>query len=244
VQATDPDECWLCGHCVAVCPADAINHSEFLLSECPKIETSLLPSLENIVTAFRERRSTRVFSNKAVPREIVGELIDTARWVPSAANEQPVEWTVIDNPERITAFGKKTADVLLKKNQAEKAKTDTGEISNYDYDWLASQTRKGNDLIFFNAPVLLIAHTPENDIFGRDDSVYASYNLMLAAERMGLGTCLTGFFISAMTADREIFNSINLPDNHKADAALVLGYPKYQFHRVIPRHVPPSAFIN
>ena len=81
VEATDPDACWLCGHCVAACPTDAIDHSTYALEDCPLLDSDVL-SLEGLVASFRERRSLRVFRDEPVPREVVRELVDIARWAP------------------------------------------------------------------------------------------------------------------------------------------------------------------
>ena len=91
VRVVNIDNCWFCGHCVAICPTDAIGHSHFLLGDCRPIESAILPSLDNMVEAFRERRSTRIYKSRPVSREIVKSLIDIARCVPSADNAQPVD---------------------------------------------------------------------------------------------------------------------------------------------------------
>ena len=101
VTVVAPEECWLCGHCIAVCPTDAINHSEYLLDECPQLDPAALPSLDGLVGVLRERRSSRVFRDRPVPRQMVRELVDAARWAPNANNEQPVDWLAFDDPARI-----------------------------------------------------------------------------------------------------------------------------------------------
>lgn len=235
VQVTKPENCWFCGHCIAVCPTDAIAHSEFPLTECSVIDPALLPSLDSLVAAFQERRSTRVFKNKPVSREIVRELVDISRCVPSAANAQSVDWLTIDDSAMIAELSEQVVAVFdhtLRENSKNVSMV-VEDIE--DFKRLVQQLSQGKDPIFFKAPVLLIAHVPVENSFGRDDATYAAYNLLLAAERMGLGTCLIGYFIYALESSNKLLTMFKLPEDRRIEVALVLGYPKYKFKRAIPR---------
>ena len=251
-RAVAPEDCWLCGHCVAACPTDAISHSGFPLNECPEIDPAVLPSLAGLVTAFRERRSARVFLDRPVPREVVRDLVDLSRWVPSASNEQPVDWLAFDKADRIAALSAGTVEVLAGRAQELRRQavaenpgspSEAGELSRalqfaQDLERLAEFHARGEDPIFYRAPVVLVAHVPVVDGFGRDDAVYAAYNLMLAAERLGLGTCQIGYFQEALDRSRQLRGMLGLVQDRRAEVTLVLGYPVHGFHRLIPRRQP------
>jgi nitroreductase/NAD-dependent dihydropyrimidine dehydrogenase PreA subunit len=210
VQVANIENCWLCGHCVAVCPTDAIEHSQFLLDDCPLIASAALPSLENMVEAFRERRSTRIYKDKPVSRETARSLIEIAEYVPSADNAQPVDWLVFDDPDRIEALSQQTVTVFEEMlNQGRKDMSATVEDVQ-DFERIIQQSAQGLDPIFFKAPVLLMAHVPVEDYFGRDDTTYAAYNLILAAQRMGLGSCLIGYFIYALENSDQLKRHLGL----------------------------------
>jgi len=85
---------------------------------------------------------------------------------------------------------------------------------------------------------VLVAHVPAGDSMGRDDAVYAAYNLMLAAQRVGLGTCQIGYFNGALDRSRSLRCALGLPEDRRAEVTLVLGYPRYRFRRVLPRRRP------
>jgi nitroreductase/NAD-dependent dihydropyrimidine dehydrogenase PreA subunit len=256
VVVADAAACWLCGHCVAVCPADAVLHSEYPLEDCPPLDPTRLPSAEALEWALRARRSARVFRDRPVPREVVRELVDAGRWAPSASNAQPVDWLAIDDPARIAALSAQTVAVLaqtvrLLRNPlvrfllrltvgAEQVRRGMESLPNFER--LVQRHAQGEDPIFFHAPVVLIAHVPRDDYFGREDATYAAYNVMLAAALRGLGTCHIGYFTVALARSARLRAALGLPPDRRAVIAMVLGYPRYRFRRVLPRRRPEVAW--
>jgi nitroreductase len=232
---------------VAVCPVDAIHHSEFPVGACPTLES--LPSYETLVMALRERRSHRVFQDQPVPRETVRQLVDVSRWGPSASNAQEVEWIAIDDPERVARLSAEVVAsfvrlvrllpvrllhpllaFLLGSERAEEAREAAeGALR------LGQAHARGEDPILYHAPVVLVAHVPRRTAFGRDDAVYAAYNLMLAAQRLGLGTCHIGYVNIALRLNRGLRRMLGLPQGRQLEVALVLGYPRFRFQRAVPR---------
>jgi len=249
VKPVRPERCFACGHCVAACPTDAIDHERFPLDQCSLIDSEALPPLDGLVAAFRERRSARVFKDESIPRETVERLLETSRWAPSASNQQPIDWLVIDDQKCIAELSKRVLDALgrlvaLARNpllrpllrliggkelarQARKAAS--------DFEEARKRQRAGGDPILYHAPVLLVAHVPKSDRFGRDDAAYAAYNVMLAAQRLGLGTCQIGFLQAALGLSRRLRRSLGLPKGRRAEIELILGVPKYPFRRVVSR---------
>ena len=256
VQVARPEECWLCGHCVATCPTDAIQHSAYPLDLCPVLERSALPDMDALVAVLRERRSLRVFREKPVPRGLVRDLVDMARFVPSASNEQPVDWLAFDDCASVAALSHHAVDVLaqtarLLRNPLLRPvlavalgpeKVRKGLESAPDFERLAARQAQGEDPIFFQAPAVLVAHVPDDDYFGRDHAVYAAYNLMLAAQRLGLGTCQIGYFTAALDRSRALRDRLGLPEGRKPEVTLILGYPRYRFRRAPSRRQPELAW--
>jgi len=256
VVVADAAACWLCGHCVAVCPADAVLHRQYPLEDCPPLDPTRLPSAEALEVALRARRSARVFRDRPVPREVVRELLEVGRWAPSASNAQPVDWLAIDDPARIAALSAQTVAVLaqtarllrnplvrfLLRLTAGAEQVRRGLESVPDFERLAQRHAQGDDPIFFRAPVVLIAHVPRDDYFGQEDATYAAYNVMLMAPLHGLGTCHIGYFTVALARSARLRATLGLPPDRRAVIAMVLGYPRYRFHRVLLRRRPALAW--
>ncbi|MDH7568260.1 MAG: nitroreductase family protein [Armatimonadota bacterium] len=69
----------------------------------------------DVLEALKTRRSIRAYSSRPVPREVLEEILECARWSPSARNVQPWAFVVITDPatrQRIadlTEYGKHIA---------------------------------------------------------------------------------------------------------------------------------------
>ncbi len=254
--AVRPEACWGCGQCVSVCPTDAIDHDAFPLEKCPLIDPGRAPSIEQLTLVLRSRRSTRTYAERPVPRDVVRDLVGVSRWVPSASNAQGVDWTALDDRARITELTKATIDQIrllarLGRNpitrflirlalgsEMVRNATRSARLG----DAMIERWSRGEDPLFYNAPVVLIGHTRAGRPFGRDDAVYSAYNLMLAAERQGLATCQIGIFQAALEKSRKVRRLLGLPEDREPQIVLVLGYPLHPFRRLVPRRTPELAW--
>lgn len=251
-KALSPSRCWECGQCVAVCPVDAIMHSSFPLDECPVIERSD-DDLEKLIGFLRERRSNRVYKEKHVERKVVDALVRTTRWAPTGKNLQAISWLAVDDPKTIALLSKKTVEVLV--NGAEQLRSSiTSEIDPQErkfhlmqaktFEHLGRRAEKGEEPIFFGAPVVLAAVTPRSH-FGRDDAVISGYTLQLAAVQMGLGACQIGYFIAGLEFDPDLGRDIlDIPDEQVIQIVLTLGYPRHIMRRMVARNPLPFRWID
>lgn len=55
--------------------------------------------MSNLMKIIKERRSIRIFKPEEVPPDLIKEMIDAARWAPSACNKQAWEFIVVVDPE-------------------------------------------------------------------------------------------------------------------------------------------------
>ena len=98
-QLISPERCIRCMHCGAACPTEAISFSgksSILMDEIPRVGEEFVKDLKNHVL---RRRSYRHFSEESVPRGTVEEALNLAAWAPSAKNQHPTKWIVIESKE-------------------------------------------------------------------------------------------------------------------------------------------------
>jgi nitroreductase/NAD-dependent dihydropyrimidine dehydrogenase PreA subunit len=245
--------CWQCGQCVAVCPVDAIEHSDFPLEDCPPIAKFADSDIARVNAVMQSRRSVRVFKTKPVERSVIEDLVKKASGAPSAKNRQAVDWVAIDDPEKIASLREKTIAVLVEAAKELRIRAEDDSLDEAiqhqhlmyakSLEFLERRQDRGEDALFYNAPVLLLAHVPEGE-FGEADAVYAGYGLMLAAYLQGMGTCQIGYFNVALAQDKSLQDELDVPEGREIVLALIIGYQKYRNRRQIPRRVPDVKWVG
>lgn len=223
--------CIFCGHCVAVCPHGALSHMIMAPNECAPLQKGLLLTPEQVEHTLRSRRSIRSYRKKDVEREKITKLIDMARYAPSGHNSQPVRWRIIYDRQEVQKLAAHVVDWMrfLLKEQKEFALS-------FRMDRLVKGWDAGTDPICRNAPHLIVTHAPkENGAAPAACTIALSY-LDLAAPSFGLGTCWAGYFNNAANVWPPLQEALDLPDGDRCFGSMMLGYPRYGYHRLPKRN--------
>jgi nitroreductase/NAD-dependent dihydropyrimidine dehydrogenase PreA subunit len=220
--------CIRCGHCEAHCPTQAL-----LLNDRPD-EKVRLPSTaiapEDLGWYLRKRRSVRHYSKEPVPKEIILELLDIARYAASGCNGQPVEWIVIHDKEKVHRVAELTIDWM-------RTLLNTGHPMSAFVPGLIAAWDGGNDVICRNAPHLLVAIIPEGNPIAAFDGIIALTHFDLAAPAHGVGTCWAGFVAGAAREFPPLLMELGIPEGRTISYAMMFGHPRYKIHG-LPRRKP------
>ena len=251
--AAAPELCNLCSHCIAVCPADAIIHSKLDSVQAVTINRKRLDP-----TVYREivlsRRSIRNFTKKTVPGSIIDDIINTARYSPTASNDQNVGYTVITDKKRIEktaqsiyGFTRRLYDVSQR--WPLKALLRITGLSGNRYlklmEYIQQETVKsGRDFILHNAPVLILVHGPRKKRFAHENCVVAATNIMNYSHALGLGTCYIGLLCLALKFSKRLRNTLGVPKNRTVYAGIVMGYPAYKHVKTASRKKTDITWIS
>ncbi|MBF0549369.1 MAG: nitroreductase family protein [Deltaproteobacteria bacterium] len=225
--------CINCGHCVAVCPHGALSITSMKSDDCAPFRNNMLPSPEQLEIYLKSRRSIRVYKDKPVPRAELTQVIDWASYAPSAHNAQPVHWLVIEDTAEVRRLTQMVADwmgVMVKENPA------VAKAHNMDLVKMAWE--RGDDRILRGAPHLIIAHAPKDYPPALSACTIAVTYLELAAYALGLGACWAGYFYAASTIYPPLISALDLPAGHGSFGAMMIGYPKFTYHRIPVRNTP------
>ncbi|MBD3234883.1 MAG: hypothetical protein GF315_14260 [candidate division Zixibacteria bacterium] len=169
--------------------------------------------LENI----RNRRTVRKFKSTAIPKEHLQEILDAARFAPTAGNLQPWKFVVIQKRQRL--------DSLKAILQDDWQRT----ISNHkdlNEDQKKRYIRDGKIAIenVMTAPVYIMVFVDSTvypDCAVHDGALAAGY-LMLAARAYGYGT---GYFTSYFP-DEVIKSFVKAPENYMFICCTPVGIPE------------------
>lgn len=247
----DPNNlCILCGHCLAVCPTNAVTAKEIEgLYEFPEAkDPSKIASYETILKMLRARRSIRRFQKRPIPQDQIELVLQAMRYAPSASNAQNWNYIVITDPEKIQYFGGQVTKIFYLLRKILKLKhlvrlfvSGTTKQLLLDPKTIISVDRHisgfeaGQDLIFYDAPCVILSHAPAyGSQAGVDAGIAFTYG-MLAAQSLGLGTCWNGYAQEAVKHDGKLRKWLQIPKGRNCYGVIILGYPAVKFQRAPPR---------
>ena len=226
--------CIECGHCVAVCPTGSFTHRAMPAEQCPPRQKNLHLTAEHCEHFLRNRRSIRVYKNKPVPRDVLAGLIEIARYAPSGHNSQCAQWLVLGNRDELRNLVGIVVDWMrwMISNMSEIALS-------MHMDRVVKRWEDGNDVVLRGAPVVIVAHAEKDNLAAPSTCTIALTHLELAATSMDLGCCWAGYFNAAATTFPPMIEALSLPKNHQCFGAMMVGYPKFSYHR-LPLRKPPG----
>lgn len=178
-----------------------------------------------VTDALRDRRSVRKYTLQPVSKEIIRELLDAAKWAPSAHNAQP--WRFIALVETISK--RNLAEAMATAWRVDMIKAGVPSES------CEASIRASADR-FTNAPALIIACLTMQDmvVYG-DDSLQkcerdlalqslsaAIQNILLAAAAKNLGTC---WYCAPVFCKEAVKKALAIPEEVEPQALITVGYP-------------------
>ena len=219
VDATRLEQCLECGHCVAICENQAISINNQDVGKWIKFaDNASFNVLSNVI---QTRRSIRNYKKDTIPKEDINKIIQLTKWMPTARNMCPVNWTVIHDPKKVQKLSRIVVK-LFKENNI---------LPEIVIAW-----DKGVDIIHRGAPHLVLCHAKQDAMMPEIDSTIAMTSFDLSATSMGYGTCWAGFFMMAANDEPEIAKVCGIPDDEVIQTAMMLGMPQFRY-RNIPNRV-------
>jgi nitroreductase len=108
-----------------------------------------------------------------------------------------------------------------------------------DFEVTLRRADNGGDHIFHNAPCSIFFTGITMDPSGRDHALGAQHYLMLYAETLGLGTCISGY---AQSAPQVLAKHLDVPEAHTIYGATMLGYRKHTYRKRVYRE--PASVVT
>lgn len=239
----NPELCIRCGHCVAVCPVNAITHGDFPAGSVHAFNHALRPAPEQVLELIRTRRSNRAFSGAEVPETALAQIIEAAHRAPTASNAQQVAIVQVHDPAVIRDLSRITVETFL----GVAAKLEFPLVKAFVKPFmpglyklfpkmrmLAAEMEKGQDFILRNAKDVLFFYTPTSCRFGCQDANLAYQNASLMAESLDVAHFYTGFVCAAFKQNPKPFLK-RLGIEGRIQAGMALGMPDFRFERYIDR---------
>ncbi|RJR29913.1 MAG: 4Fe-4S dicluster domain-containing protein [Desulfobacteraceae bacterium] len=248
-----------CGHCAAVCPAGAVQVNGLdpaltTFNTFRPIEAWLphgAGEIKELVNIMQSRRSCRNYhTERAVPKDLIEDLVRIGVSAPSGSNCQLWSFTVLPHREAVLQLAKMVGGFFKKLNSAAEKGwlrrvmkvIGKPELEFYyrEYyqrvrDGLEEWEKEGTDILFHGAPAAIVVGSKKQAACPAEDALLATQNILLGAHVLGLGSCLIGFAVEAMRRDKSILRRLGMPDDERAYAVIALGYPNEKYRRIAGR---------
>lgn len=171
------------------------------------------------------RRAVREYTDRVVSAEIVNDLLDVAVHAPSAMNEQPWAFAVIQDPQLLKTYSARAKSLVLNTPAVETKHAE-----------LQAMLAAPDFNVFYNSSTLIVIYAKPIGPHPDWDCCLAGENLMLAAEDRGLATCPIGLAWTLFD-ESDVKAELSVPENYVTVLPIILGYPA-QRPEAIPRKKP------
>jgi nitroreductase len=105
------------------------------------------------------------------------------------------------------------------------------------------QLKNGKDPVFYQAPAVILIHSPAVMPTPKEDCVLSAYNMVLMAESLGLGTCIVTLAQNAINDSKRCKKILGLKKQDVVHAVVVLGYPEEKYLRPIPKKTKEASLL-
>ena len=237
-----------CGHCIAICPADAIINTRVDMSEFIDIADPGI-SYEQLTHLVRNRRSIRNYRKEPLKQEDIDKLMKVVRYIPTGSNKQSLKYRFISDEKILseikTAMAKKMRTALklaagfpIRYFVRNRSGSSASRLVKLFFE-------EGVDTFLRGAPCLLVIYTDEKYFrIPQWDAGIASNTIDLTAQTLGIATLMNGYFVELANRFRSIKKLAGLGRKQSVLTAICLGYPAVRYKKTVYRRSPDITVLQ
>ncbi|CUH97720.1 hypothetical protein P22_3855 [Propionispora sp. 2/2-37] len=237
-EAIQPQVCLACGHCTAVCPKATLDNQKAPVEKQRELAKFPVLPAEIAEQYLRSRRSIRVFKRERVPRESLLQLVNMARFAPTAGNSQGISYLIVEEKELM----KKALEKAVEWMEGQLA---TQDRSHWSFTYHVRAYREfGKDSILRDAPHLVLATAARGLPRARENTLFSLAYLELYAPALGLGSCWAGLLEMCLFAGyAPLLELFPVAREKSITGAVMVGYPKFRYQRLVDRKPLDVAWL-
>lgn len=226
-KASIKGECFKCGHCVAICPAEAVSIPEYDMEDVEEYNPeSFHLQAKHVLNSIKFRRSIRSYKPEKVSKDKLELLAQAGRYTATAKNNQDCYFIFVQN--ELDNLKSQVWDFIddIEKKEGENIGQDLRPYISFN------RRRKDDyrdDYLFRNAPVVLFI-TSDWPL----DAGLAAQNVETMAVSLELGVLYNGFLGRIADANTQLKKWLGI-DGKTIKACMLVGYPDRKYARTAPR---------
>lgn len=215
------ENCLNCKHCFMICPNGAIN------LEGQNIENAEKPNFNDILSTIKSRRSIRQFKNEELDNETMEKLKNMLSYVPTGCNFHKLHFSIVKNHCAMKKIKEITNKKVLKLMNSVVLSPFIKHFKIYK-----EAMESGEDIIYRNAPHMIIASSPVNAPCANIDPIIALSYFELYANSLGIGTCFCGYAAICMKMFPELSIMLDIPKNYIPIYVMLFGKSNVKYQRI------------
>lgn len=251
--------CIACGQCMAICPTKAIEISGREMSRDDLLDLSEMeekPSYPQIKNLMIGRRSIRDFKDQEIGEELIGKIIDAALSAPMGIPPSDVQLIVFRGKDKVREFSFDVIDYFKKISWlfsdrfiwiwrlfGKEAYQLMKSFGNPLVSSMVGAKERNENYLLYDAPLAMyFISSPYAD--PADPHITATY-AMLAAESLGLGTCMIcSIHPIIQYGAKKLKQKWHIPAKAPSGIVVIFGYPKYKFKSGIKRSFADVTYFT
>lgn len=216
--------CMACQHCLAICPTGAL--SVFGLNPEDSAPASTV-NPEELLSHIKNRRSIRQLKKENVSPEIMSKLKEMLDFVPTGCNDHRLHFTFVEDYKVMDEYREYVSNKLI--NLFKKIPSVFLQKFARNKDRILG----GEDIIFRDAPHLLIVSSPVNAPCKDVDPIIALSYFELYAQSLGVGTIWCGLAQFCLNTFPELIKKFKIPKDYKPVYVMLFGPSNIKYARAI-----------
>ncbi len=183
--------------------------------------------MSDVLNVIKNRRSVRNFKQEQINQESIDIIIEAGIYAPTAHNDQPWHFTVVQNQELLEKI-----NLISKKGMA-----------NSGVEWMQKMSANPNFHLTYHAPTLIIVSGRKDALAWSVDCAAAIQNMLLVAEDMNIGSVWLGlvrFFLN----DEEEVKKLGIPEGYEPFYGVAFGYKEKEHAPAPKRKLDVVNFIR
>ncbi|MFA8300184.1 MAG: nitroreductase family protein [Hyphomicrobiales bacterium] len=227
IAEENESKCIQCQHCLAICPTAAIS----ILGKKPEDSVSTknpIPKAEEMETLMKTRRSIRKFKSASIDSTLIHHLLSVAGHAPTGHNSNSVKFHVTETIAQRDFVRDRVYSALSNAKGNEELTAKYKSLFAIQKVW----ETKNIDILFRNAPHILLASAPKATVSPVVDATVAMTYFELLANTNGIGTLWDGLAKSAViNIDPTTAKDLGVADDHVLAYIMIFGHPSVKYSR-------------
>ena len=182
------------------------------------------------LTVIRNRRSIRQYKTRQITDGELNAILEAALFAPTAMNQQKWHFTIVQRKSVLAKMDLITKENKLNSNNPILAKSAASE----DYH------------TYYRAPTVVIVSGDRDAKFVQMDCGAAAQNIALAAESLGIGSCImtSAGFLFASAKGQQMKKELGIPEGYEHMCSIALGYKNTEKCTVPPRNRAVFSYVK